>query len=113
MLQQLRSETQSLALLVYRELLGRIDLALEEPGLLLPDIIELDQKLHFDQRTVPQLRQSLTSGGFARSSDSLVMAGQGVCGHDARSRSSTGIEGASQSSVPSMGPRSGDASPTA
>ena len=65
LLQQLRSETQSLALLVYRELLGRIDLALEEPGLLLPDIIELDQKLHFDQRTVPQLRQSLTSGGFA------------------------------------------------
>ena len=65
LLRQLRAESQSLALEVYRELLGRIDLALEEPGLLLPDIIELDQKLHFDQQTVPQLRRSLTSGGFA------------------------------------------------
>ncbi len=65
LLQQLRAETQGLALLVYRDLLGRIDLALEEPGLLLPDIIELDQKLRFDQRTVPQLHRSLTSSAFA------------------------------------------------
>ena len=65
LLQQLRVEAEGVARQVYRDLLSRIDLALEESGLLLPDIIELGQKLKFDQETVPQLHRSLSAGTFA------------------------------------------------
>src|SRR6266849_612228 len=54
-----------LAVIVYRELLQRIDVDLEEPALLLPDIVDLAKKQVFQQRTVPELHRAITSGRFS------------------------------------------------
>jgi len=53
-----------IALIVYRELLLRIGVRLDEPALLLPDIVDLARKMEFQVRTVPALHAALTSGKF-------------------------------------------------
>src|SRR5712664_1520817 len=64
LLQEITHQAESLARLAYGELLRRIDLDLRQPGLLLPDIIEIDRKIKFERETLPQLRRSLLNGAF-------------------------------------------------
>jgi len=59
------AKAEKLAVVVYRELLKRIDVDLEEPALLLPDIVDLAKKQVFQQRTVPELHRAITSGRFS------------------------------------------------
>lgn len=61
----LRARASELALGVYADLLARIGLHLEPCALRLPDIVDLDRKLEFQQRTVPALREALGSGRYA------------------------------------------------
>ncbi len=72
LLGEVRAKADKMARLVYNELLARIGLSLSEVGLLLPDIIDLDRKLDFEQRTVPQLQAALTQGRFTRLDDLLA-----------------------------------------
>lgn len=53
-----------IALKMYRELLLRIGVQLEDPALLLPDIVDLARKMEFQTRTVPALRATLTNSKF-------------------------------------------------
>jgi phosphoglucomutase len=69
---EVRVKAESIARLVYNELLARIDLSLGEAGRLLPDIIDLDRKQDFEQHTVPRLRESLTEATFASLDDLLA-----------------------------------------
>ncbi len=59
------AKAQKLAVLVYRELLKRIHVDLEEPALLLPDIVDLEQKQTFQRRTLPDLHNAILKGRFA------------------------------------------------
>ena len=61
----LRKRAAELAVGVYADLLARIGLKLEPSALRLPDIVDLDRKLEFQQRTVPALRAALASGKYA------------------------------------------------
>jgi phosphoglucomutase len=72
LLREVRGEAETIARLVYTELLERIGLALGEAGGLLPDIIDLDRKQDFEQDTVPRLRQALTGKAFASLDDLLA-----------------------------------------
>ncbi|MDP7033983.1 MAG: hypothetical protein QF752_05775 [Planctomycetota bacterium] len=55
LLDALRVETVRAASSVYGDLLSRLDTRLSEAALELPDIIDIEQKVSFDQKTVPQL----------------------------------------------------------
>src|SRR5205807_9410697 len=55
------AKAEKLAVLVYKELLSRIDVDLDEAALLLPDMIDLGLKQSFQQRTVPRLWEALAS----------------------------------------------------
>jgi len=59
------AKAEKLAVLVYKELLRRIDVDLEEPALLLPDIVDLEQKQQFQRHTVPRLHSAITGGSFS------------------------------------------------
>ena len=59
------AKAEKLAVLIYKELLRRIDVDLEEPALLLPDIVDLEQKQQFQRHTVPQLHSAITTGSFS------------------------------------------------
>ena len=72
LLREVRVKAEGIARLVYNELLARIDLSLGEAGLLLPDIVDLDRKQDFEQRTVPQLCEALAKGTFANVDDLLA-----------------------------------------
>lgn len=72
LLQEVRAKADQIARSVYNELLARIGLSLGEAGLLLPDIVDLDRKLDFEQQTVPQLREALAKGTFTRLDDLLA-----------------------------------------
>ncbi len=65
------AKAEKLAVVVYRELLKRIDVDLEEPALLLPDIVDLAKKQVFQQRTVPELHRAITSGRFSNVQECL------------------------------------------
>ncbi len=65
------ARAEKLAVVVYRELLKRIDVDLEEPALLLPDIVDLAKKQVFQQRTVPELHRAITSGRFSNVQECL------------------------------------------
>jgi hypothetical protein len=56
---------ERVALLVYGQLLARINIHLDEPALMLPDIVDLERKKEFQASTVPALYAALTSGKFA------------------------------------------------
>ncbi len=55
---------ERVALLIYGQLLARINIHLDEPALMLPDIVDLEQKIEFQTSTVPALYAALSSGKF-------------------------------------------------
>jgi phosphomannomutase len=55
------AKAETLALLVYREMLSRIGVSLDEAALLLPDMIDLGLKQSFQQQTIPRLREALST----------------------------------------------------
>jgi phosphoglucomutase len=59
------AKAEKLAVVVYKELLKRIEVDLEEPALLLPDIVDLGRKQEFQLRTVPELHRAIRSGSFS------------------------------------------------
>ena len=67
----LTEQVETMARAGYQELLARLDLHLGEPGLLLPDIIDIGRKQEFERKTVPQLRQAMAQGRF-KSMDNLL-----------------------------------------
>ena len=64
LLRDLTEHLESMARVIYNELLARLDLHLGEAGLLLPDIIDIGRKQEFETKTVPQLREALAQGRF-------------------------------------------------
>jgi len=64
LLRHLTAQVQSMARTVYGELLARLGLSLGEPGLLLPDIIDIQRKQAFERETVPQLHDALAHDRF-------------------------------------------------
>ena len=60
----LTEQVDAMARSVYQELLARLDLHLGEPGLLLPDIIDIGRKQEFENKTVPQLREAIAQRRF-------------------------------------------------
>lgn len=75
---EVRAKADAVARRIYNELLRYIDLSIDEAALLLPDIVELDSKVAFQQSTVPQLRESLATGRFSRLEDVLGWLRQDV-----------------------------------
>jgi phosphomannomutase len=71
LMRDLTDQVETMARAVYQELLARLDLHLGEPGLLLPDIIDIGRKQDFERHTVPQLREALAQGRF-QNLDSLL-----------------------------------------
>jgi hypothetical protein len=65
LLQSVRERADEVARQIYADLLGRIDVTLGTPALLLPDIVDLDRKIEFEQKTVGALRESLLHGSQA------------------------------------------------
>lgn len=65
LLAEVRARASQVAREIYADLLARIDLQLDDAALLLPDIIDLERKLEFQQRSVPALRDALAAGRFA------------------------------------------------
>ena len=65
LLERVRGKADRVARSLYNELLARIDVSLDEPALLLPDIIDLENKQRFATETVPRLREAMGSGKFA------------------------------------------------
>ena len=61
-----RGKADSIARLLYSELLSLIGLSVGHAGLLLPDIIDLDRKCAFEEHTVPRLREKLSDGSLAQ-----------------------------------------------
>ena len=64
LLHDLTEQVEAMARAVYQELLARLDLHLGEPGLLLPDLIDIGRKQDFERNTVPQLHEALAQGRF-------------------------------------------------
>jgi phosphoglucomutase/phosphomannomutase len=71
LLSAVRGRAQEVARQIYGDLLARIDMRLDAAALLLPDIIDLDRKLEFQERTVPGLRSALIDGRL-RTLDALL-----------------------------------------
>jgi phosphomannomutase len=71
LLRDLTDQVESMARVVYNELLGRLDLHLGEAGLLLPDIIDIGRKQEFETKTVPELREALSQDRFNNLDDLL------------------------------------------
>ena len=63
LLTEVSSRAESLARLVYGELLARLDLELGPAGLLLPDIVDVDRKREFEQTIQPKLHAELARSG--------------------------------------------------
>ncbi|NUM34006.1 MAG: phospho-sugar mutase [Candidatus Brocadiae bacterium] len=71
LLSHIRSEADKAARVVYNEILAKIGCSMEEEGLLLPDIVDLDNKIAFQKKTVPALLESLQSKRFAQKEEAL------------------------------------------
>ncbi len=65
LLERVRSKADRVARSLYEEMLARIDVSLDEAALLLPDIIDLENKQRFATETVPRLREAMGGGRFA------------------------------------------------
>ncbi len=65
LLQSVRERAAEVARQIYADLLGRIDVTLGTPALLLPDIVDLDRKIEFEQKTIGALREALAHGSHA------------------------------------------------
>jgi hypothetical protein len=59
----LTDRVEAMARAVYKELLARLDMNLEEAALLLPDLIDVDRKKEFEQTIVPKLRAAIARFG--------------------------------------------------
>ena len=64
LVRDLTERVETMARAIYKELLGRLDIHLGEPGLLLPDIIDIGRKQDFERKTVPQLREAIVQSRF-------------------------------------------------
>jgi phosphoglucomutase len=64
LLRDLTDRVDTMARAVYKELLSRVDMNLDESALLLPDLVDVDRKREFEQTTVPKLRDAITQGRF-------------------------------------------------
>jgi phosphoglucomutase/phosphomannomutase len=64
-------KAERVALLVYGQLLARLNIHLEEPALLLPDIVDLGRKMDFQTNIVPALYAALSSGELAHLDQAL------------------------------------------
>lgn len=71
LLRKVQSEAETLARRVYQELLLRLDLELGTIGLLLPDIIDLDQKQQFEVRVVEDLHKAIVQSKYSSLRDVL------------------------------------------
>ena len=71
LLEQVRGKADRVVRSLYNELLSCIDVSLDEAALLLPDIVDLQNKQRFANETVPRLRDAMASGRFARLDDLL------------------------------------------
>jgi len=58
-LEETRARADAISARIYNELLSRIDESLGNAALLLPDIIDLERKKHFERTTIPGLRRAL------------------------------------------------------
>jgi len=65
LLAKVRARANDAARQVYADLLARIDAELGTAALLLPDIVDLNRKIEFEQQTVNDLRQALANGMHA------------------------------------------------
>jgi phosphoglucomutase/phosphomannomutase len=70
-MRHLTEQVETMARAVYQELLARLDIKLGEPGLLLPDIIDIGRKGDFERKTVPQLRVAMAQSRFEKLDDLL------------------------------------------
>lgn len=64
LMRDLTERVEALARAVYQQLLACVGLHLGEPGLLLPDLVDIGRKQDFERKTVPQLRQAIGQGRF-------------------------------------------------
>jgi phosphoglucomutase/phosphomannomutase len=64
LLRVVRREASEVARQIYADLLARIDVRLEDAALLLPDIVDLERKLEFQERTLPALHAALRERKF-------------------------------------------------
>jgi len=71
LLTAVRARAAEVARQIYGDLLSRIDVRLDAAALLLPDIIDLERKLEFQEKTVPALRSALIDGRL-RTLDALL-----------------------------------------
>ena len=71
LLEQVRGKADRVARSLYNELLSCIGVSLDEAALLLPDIIDLENKQRFAGETVPRLREAMGNGRFASLDDLL------------------------------------------
>ena len=78
LLRRVRARADAAARQVYADLLGRIDTSLDTAALMLPDIVDLDRKLEFQQTTVPALRSALEAGRHANLEALLAWLGDQV-----------------------------------
>ena len=65
LLADLRSQNDVISREFYRDLLGRVGLSLGDAALMLPDIVDLDEKLEFERETIPRLRDALTNQTYS------------------------------------------------
>jgi phosphoglucomutase/phosphomannomutase len=65
LLAAVRERANDAARQVYADLLARVDAALGTAALLLPDIVDLNRKIEFEQHTVGALRAALADGAYA------------------------------------------------
>jgi len=63
--EQARAQSERISRLIYNELLARIGLSLSEAALWLPDLVDFDCKLTFEQTTAVELREKLAQGSVA------------------------------------------------
>ncbi len=80
LLNELRGKADSISRLIYSELLSLIDVSIGHVGLLLPDIIDLDKKCAFEQKTVPKLREKILDGSVTCLADLHVWLAAEVSG---------------------------------
>ena len=65
LLEQVRGKADRVARSLYNELLARIGVSLDETALLLPDIIDLENKQRFAGETAPRLHDAMRAGRFS------------------------------------------------
>jgi len=72
LLAELRGKTEDFTRRTYNDLLGYIELSLGDAALRLPDIVDLDRKLDFEQQTLPGLKAALGAETYKSLADLLA-----------------------------------------